>query len=511
MNVLRLPFTYFEMLNDDGSLKSTAFDRLDWFIEEAEKRELYVILDLHGAPGSQNGKDHSGDISHPDGGNMYGNEENMNRTIFLWEKVAERYQDREWVAGYDILNEPEGASGAAQFAFYDTLYQAIRTIDNNHVIFFEAIWDPQDLPNPQVYQWENVAYSYHFYGWDDIDGLLYQKDFTDSKVSMVNEMTNYNVPLLVGEFTLFNNVQSWEYALNVYEEQQWSYTTWTYKVTGLGSSWGLYTGEPPQVDIYQDSEEEIRRKWSQVGTDTSYVRNDYIADVIRNFSDSSTRVTDERTLITDFEGLDPNISFETGIDAKALLDLENKSSGNASVQLTVQNDSNIMEQYVSIKAAENEVFNMADKESSFPKYLVFDLYNDTNELQQAHITLIDNQGKEASSWTHQHTRALENSWSKIPLLLSSVEGEIDKSAIVEIRIAMEQVGDYNIDNIFIGQSLANELPEKSTEADPEDKEPDNEDSNSNDTPDINGDNPDINDHNPDISDGNNESNESDEG
>src|SRR5690625_5926110 len=77
MNVLRLPFTYFEMLNDDGSLKSTAFDRLDWFIREAEKRELYVILDLHGAPGSQNGKDHSGDTSHSDGGNLYGNKENM--------------------------------------------------------------------------------------------------------------------------------------------------------------------------------------------------------------------------------------------------------------------------------------------------------------------------------------------------------------------------------------------------------------------------------------------------
>lgn len=489
MNVLRLPFTYFEMLHEDGSLKSTAFDRLDWFIKEAEKRELYVILDLHGAPGSQNGKDHSGDISHPSGGNLYGNEENMNRTIFLWEKVVERYKDREWVAGYDVLNEPEGASGAAQFAFYDTLYQAIRSIDNNHVIFFEAIWDPHDLPNPKIYRWENVVYSYHFYGWDDIDGVLYQKGFTDSKVRMVNEMTNYNVPLLVGEFTLFNNVQSWEYALNVYEEQQWSYTTWTYKVTGHGSSWGIYTGEPPKVDIYQDSEEEIREKWSKVGTDTSYVRNDYIADVLRNFSDPSSRVTDERTLITDFEGLDLNIDFETGMNAKALLDLENKSSGDASVQIIVQDNSNITEQYVSIKAAENEVFNMADKENNFPKYLVFDLYNGTNNFQRAHITIVDKDGNEASSWTHEHTQALQNSWSKIPLLLSSIEGDLDKSAIMEIRIAMDHVGAYNIDNIFIGQSFANELPGKSTEdqdssdseeKDPKDDDSDNENDNSSD-------------------------------
>ena len=66
MNVVRLPFSYFEMLNDDGSLKPTAFNRMDWFIEEARKRELYVILDMHGAPGSQNGKDHSGDTTKPD-------------------------------------------------------------------------------------------------------------------------------------------------------------------------------------------------------------------------------------------------------------------------------------------------------------------------------------------------------------------------------------------------------------------------------------------------------------
>ncbi|KRG16385.1 hypothetical protein ACA30_01400 [Virgibacillus soli] len=460
MNVLRLPFTYFEMLNDDGSLKNTAFDRLDWFIEEAGKRELYVILDLHGAPGSQNGKDHSGDTSSSNG-NLYGHEENMEKTIFLWEKIAERYKDQEWVAGYDVLNEPEGAHGNEQFDFYDQLYQAIRTIDLNHVIYFEAIWNPQDLPNPEVYQWENIVYSYHFYGWDDTDGFLYQKDFTDSKVQLVNELTNYNVPLLVGEFTLFNNVQSWDYALNIYEEQKWNYTTWTYKVTGLGSSWGLYTGEPPKVDIYQDSENEIREKWSKVGTDTSYVRNDYIADTIRNYANPSARVADNRSLITDFEGLDPKIGFATGDNAKASLNFDHKSRGEASVQLVVEADTDISQQYVSIKPVENHVFHIADPENAFPKYLVFDIYNGTSHLQKAHITFIDKQGNQASSWTHPHTPALANAWSKIPLLLSSLVGDIDKTAIVEIRIAMGETGTYHIDNIFIGQSFANELPEHS--------------------------------------------------
>lgn len=57
MNTIRLPFYYLNVLNEDLSLKEEeeAFAYLDWFVEQAAKQELYVVLDLHGAPGSQNG------------------------------------------------------------------------------------------------------------------------------------------------------------------------------------------------------------------------------------------------------------------------------------------------------------------------------------------------------------------------------------------------------------------------------------------------------------------------
>ena len=58
------------MANLDGTLKETAFDRLDWFIEEAAKHGIYTLIDMHGAFGSQNGKDHSGDITYPDQGDF---------------------------------------------------------------------------------------------------------------------------------------------------------------------------------------------------------------------------------------------------------------------------------------------------------------------------------------------------------------------------------------------------------------------------------------------------------
>ncbi len=273
-NLIRLPFAYFNLENQEGEI--TNFDKLDWFIENCEKRDIYVILDLHGAYGSQNGKDHSGDTS---GINLFGNEENELKTIELWKKVASRYKDKDIIAGYDLLNEPEGNHGYTnyvQWNFYDKLYEAIREVDENHVIIMEAVWETNSLPPPASYKWENVCYSYHNYGWDKTNDFEYQKEFTDKKVSDYKEVRNYyQVPTFVGEFTLFGNVDSWKYVLNVYEENNINYAIWTYKVyTQSGfSSWGIYCGGGEKVDIANDSYDTILNKWSAESTLNSYEYN----------------------------------------------------------------------------------------------------------------------------------------------------------------------------------------------------------------------------------------------
>ena len=50
--------------------------------------------------------------------------------------------------------------------------------------------------------------------------------------------------------------------MDIFEEQGWSYTSWTWKVTGKNSSWGMYTSGHDKVDIYNDSLETIRQKWA---------------------------------------------------------------------------------------------------------------------------------------------------------------------------------------------------------------------------------------------------------
>ena len=64
MNCLRLPFWYRNIVDENGEPYADWFELFDRFVENAGKRGIYVILDMHGAPGSQNGSDHSGKDGH---------------------------------------------------------------------------------------------------------------------------------------------------------------------------------------------------------------------------------------------------------------------------------------------------------------------------------------------------------------------------------------------------------------------------------------------------------------
>ena len=80
---------------------------------------------------------------------------------------------------------------------------------------------------------------------------------------------NYGVPTFVGEFTCFEQEQGWKTAMSIFNSQGWHWTTWSYKVTG-NSSWGIYNHSPQSVDIYNDSADTIKNKWSAVGTSSAW-------------------------------------------------------------------------------------------------------------------------------------------------------------------------------------------------------------------------------------------------
>ena len=244
-NVIRLPFGWKDLGNEKGEFYEKAFERLDWFVKNCVKNKLFVILDLHGAYGSQNGKHHSGDTT--TGGDLFGNEKNESLTVALWRKIAEHYADNKWVAGYDLLNEPEGTPGGltneVQWDFYDRLYREIREIDPNHLIFMEACWEASQMPDPKKYGWKNVAYEYHYYNWSGEKNLAGTKKFLKEKTKSEFKYNDlrFHVPVFIGEFTFFDDFDSWEYGLEYFEKHKMSWTMWTYKGY-TSSNWALYNG-----------------------------------------------------------------------------------------------------------------------------------------------------------------------------------------------------------------------------------------------------------------------------
>lgn len=266
MNVLRLPFWYRTFLDENGKMRDDAFERVDWFVEEAGKRGIYVILDMHGAQGSQNEKDHSGDTTQG-ASFFYGDDAKKNQDEFveLWKKIAEHYKGNPTVAAYDLLNEPycdlPENTGKTCWDIYDRAYKAIREIDGDHIIIMEAKWDPINLPNPTVYGWENIIYEYHQYNYTDQRDAQAQFEGIELKLDLA-DAASYNVPTYIGETSFFSNMESWDMCLDEMNERGCHYTTWTYKVTGDGNNtWGAYNTYGEKVNPETDSYEEIKEKW----------------------------------------------------------------------------------------------------------------------------------------------------------------------------------------------------------------------------------------------------------
>ena len=248
LNTIRLPMFYLDILNEDLTLKSweEAFSYLDWFLSNAARQQLYVVLDLHGAPGSQNGREHSGTPGGVAG--LWDNEAYMDTVVRLWDYISAYYTDvkpelGQWIATYDILNEPEDGGRTTErcWKLFDRIYDAIRENGDGHVITMEGCWDFAALPDPADFGWENVQYEYHWYNWWS-DMLPYDLYFA------YNDMTNlgrdYDVPVLIGEFTFFEDKTAWANGLALFDSRNYSWTVWNYKTTVTGwwtSSWGVYT------------------------------------------------------------------------------------------------------------------------------------------------------------------------------------------------------------------------------------------------------------------------------
>ena len=71
---------------------------------------------------------------------LYGKaKHNKSKTVALWGKLAERYKDKEWIGGYDLLNEVNWPLGTNVLRdLYVRITNEIRAVDSNHILFIEG-------------------------------------------------------------------------------------------------------------------------------------------------------------------------------------------------------------------------------------------------------------------------------------------------------------------------------------------------------------------------------------
>ena len=264
-NCVRVPFWYRNFMTEDlkwlaeNHDDNKGFQKLDWLIKTCEKYGIYVILDLHGAPGGQSKNHCTGKAGRNE---FYENEDMLNATIELWCAVANRYKDNKTVFAYDLLNEPQNNGGYdGEYSWsaesedavsrtnkvYDILYKAIREIDKNHIISFEGVWSTTVLPNPNEMGYENMLYQLHLY--DSEKGMIRYR-----VKELKTARKDWDVAVIVGEY---NNHECEEYAQKQYAKNDISRIKWTYKTYNAGETWGVFNKNVERIDIKTASYEEI--------------------------------------------------------------------------------------------------------------------------------------------------------------------------------------------------------------------------------------------------------------
>lgn len=196
MNSIRVPFNY-RLFTAEKYLGESnpehGFDLLDRLIGWCRKEKLYILLDMHCAPGGQTGDNIDDGDGYPF---LFESERDQQLTVAIWGRIAARYAAEPIIIGYDLLNEPIAHYFKADDfnpkleGLYKRITAAIRQADKNHLIFLGgAQWDSNFAPFGSPFD-SKLVYTFHKY-WTPPTREVIQPyiDFSNK----------HNVPVYCGE------------------------------------------------------------------------------------------------------------------------------------------------------------------------------------------------------------------------------------------------------------------------------------------------------------------------
>ena len=227
-NSVRLPMHYNlftlpvekEPVAGENTWLVKGFEMTDSLLAWCRENEIYIILDLHAAPGGQGNDIPIADVDTTKP-RLWESDLNRQKTVALWSKLAERYKDEEWIGGYDLINEtnyPIEGNKALRELFLD-ITAAIREVDTNHIIFIEGNQFANDYTGLTPPWDDNMAYSFHKY-WNPTTVETIQK-YLDIR-------TEFNIPFWMGESG--ENKNDWyRSAVQLFEANNIGWAWWTIK------------------------------------------------------------------------------------------------------------------------------------------------------------------------------------------------------------------------------------------------------------------------------------------
>ena len=261
MNSIRLPFHYKLFTDEDYmGLKSNqdGFARVDSVIKWCKAEGLYVILDMHDAPGGQTGDNIDDSYGYPW---LFESETSKQLFSEIWKKITDRYKNEPTVLGYDLLNEPiatyftnKEEINKLLVPVYKRGIEAIRSVDPNHIILLGgAQWNSNFSMFDEKAIDSNMLYTCHRYWCDTLQSNL--QDFIDFR-------NKVNLPLYMGETG--ENTDEWVGGFRrLMERNNMGWHFWPYKKMEKTSCM-VHIKKPANWDLIVEYTQKPRNNFNEI-------------------------------------------------------------------------------------------------------------------------------------------------------------------------------------------------------------------------------------------------------
>ncbi|WRT64964.1 uncharacterized protein IL334_001905 [Kwoniella shivajii] len=215
LNSLRIPIGYWAVdVRDDEPYVTGQYPYLIQAVYWAQELGLSILLDLHGAPGSQNGQDNSGLI----GPTLFPtNTSNVDRTLNVLKNLTQEFSQDIYggtVIGIELLNEPRLSSTFTMSGlkdFYTSASEIIRGVsDTINITMHDAFYGPQywadynPLANTTNSNNHFTIDTHQYYAFEPLNNLPHDVILEKvCNVSKILKLTNNGLlPIVVGEWSL---------------------------------------------------------------------------------------------------------------------------------------------------------------------------------------------------------------------------------------------------------------------------------------------------------------------